>query len=140
MSLTAAQINEITRYLDATTPLPERADLIFIFGTRLVEPADLAADLYHQGCASLIVVTGGLNRKTGENEAQAHFQHLTQRGVPATQIILEDQSTNTLENVTFAISRISVAKPLDELRSVIAICKWMHSRRALMTLKRHLPH
>jgi uncharacterized SAM-binding protein YcdF (DUF218 family) len=133
-------IDKITAYLDATTPLPTRADLLFVFGTQFLTPAQLAVDLYHQQRAPLVVLTGGVNRITGRNEADYHFAFLVESGVPPQCIIVENRSTNTLENVTFSLPLIAQKLPLTSIRSVLAVCKWMHSRRALMTLKRQLPH
>jgi hypothetical protein len=139
MELTAEEIARITTYLDATTPLPERADLIFVFGSRQTIAAQLAAQLYHEKRSSLIVVAGGKNRYTGHNEAELYHTILTDSGVPTDSIIVENRSTNTFENVLFAIPLIEQKVSLSSLESILAICKWMHSRRALMTLKRHLP-
>jgi hypothetical protein len=139
MGLSASEIAKITTYLDATTPLPPGADLLFIPGTRLHTPADMAADLFRRGMAGYIVVTGGENRVTGENEAALHLARLIESGIPAQQVIVEGQSTSSLENVTFALPLIAEKVPLTSLTAIIAICKWMHSRRILMTLKRHFP-
>ncbi|MEP7287820.1 MAG: YdcF family protein [Chloroflexota bacterium] len=139
MMLTPELIAQITAYLDATTLIPDHADLIFVFGTRLLTPAQLALDLYHQQPTSPIVLTGGNNRHTGQNEADSHYAFLTTMGVPTDTLILENRSTNTFENVTFAIPLIEQELQLPFVKSVLAICKWMHSRRALMTLKRHFP-
>ncbi len=138
MALSPDEIAHITTYLDATTPLPEKTDLIFTFGSRQVTAAHLAAQLYHDGRAPFIVITGGENRYTGHNEADLFYRVLTDAGVPSEQIIIENRSTNTLENVTFALPLIKQKLPLESIQSVIAVCKWMHSRRALMTLKQHL--
>lgn len=139
MDLTPDEIARITAYLDATTPLPEQADLIFAFGSRMTTAAHLSAQLYHEGRAPLIVITGGNNRYTGHNEAELFHSILLDANVPSNKIIVEKQSTNTLENVTLALPLIEQKLPLASIRSVLAVCKWMHSRRALMTLKRHLP-
>lgn len=139
MDLDACEIQKITAYLDVTTPLPDHADLLFVFGTRYLLPAQLAADLYHQDLASHIVLTGGDNRSTGENEANAHYAVLLVAGISPDRIILENRSTNTLENVRFALPLIDQVVSLKSLRSIVAVCKWMHSRRALMTLKKHFP-
>lgn len=139
MQLAPEEIARITAYLDATTPLPTRADLLFVFGSRFKTPAQLAADLYARQLAPLIVLTGGENRYTGVNEAEAHYALLVEAGVPEDRLILENRSTNTLENVTFALRLIEQKVSLSSLGSVLAVCKWMHSRRALMTLKRHFP-
>jgi len=139
-NLTPEAIDRITTYLDATTPLPERAVLIFVFGSRQTTPAQLAAELYAQQIAPLIVLTGGINRLLGFNEAEAHHAILIEAGIPAERIVLENRSTNTYENVTFALPLIAQKLPLDSIHSVLAVCKWAHSRRALMTLKRQLAH
>lgn len=139
IDLTPAEIARITAYLDATTLLPERADLMFVFGSRLPTAAHLAAQLYHDQRAPFIVITGGENRFTGHNEADLFYSILTETNVPPEQIIVENKSTNTLENVTFALPLIEQKLPVASIRTVLAVCKWMHSRRALMTLKRHLP-
>ncbi|MFN8376190.1 MAG: YdcF family protein [Anaerolineae bacterium] len=138
-SLTPQQIAEITRYLDATTPLPDKADLLFVFGSRQTTAAELAAALYRQQRAPYVVVTGGENRYTGHNEANLYCEILVSAGVPPEKIIVENRSKNTLENVTFALPLIEQHLALDSMRTVLAVCKWMHSRRALMTLKRHFP-
>lgn len=139
MELTAEEIVRITSYLDATMPLPERADLIFAFGSRMTTAAEISAQLYHEKYAPLIVITGGENRYTGHNEADLFLEILMDAGVPRDSIIVENKSTNTLENVTFALPLIEEKLPVSSLQSVLAVCKWMHSRRALMTLKRHFP-
>jgi vancomycin permeability regulator SanA len=139
MALSPDLIAQITDYLDASTPLPDRADLIFVFGTRLVDPAHIAVGLYRQQRAPYIVLTGGNNRHTGENEAERMYAVLTEMGVPDEAIVVEKRSINTLENVTLAIPEIEQKLALASVRSVLAVCKWMHSRRALMTLKRHFP-
>jgi len=137
--LTAVESARITEFLDVTTPLPDHADLLFVFATRLLAPAHLAAELYFQQRAPYLVLTGGTNRTTGENEACRHYQGLTDAGVPAERIVVENRSTNTYENVLFALPLIAQTLPLASIRTVLAVCKWMHSRRAAMTLKQHFP-
>lgn len=128
---------EITAYVNIQTIVPKQADFAIIFGTRLPDPVPIAARLYQERVVPKIVATGGMNRDTGHNEAHAHYQLLRESGIPASDIIVEDQSTNTLENVTFALPKIQEA--VGDFRSVIAVCKWMHARRAIMTMKAHFP-
>ena len=86
-----------------------------------------------------LVLTGGLNRTTGVREAEQHLGILLSRGVPRNRIIVEDQSTNTAENVYLALPKMALAIELEGVRSVIAVVKWFHSRRAITTLKRYMP-
>ena len=139
MPLSSEEVQQITNYLNCETVLPDKATLLFIPGTRLPDPAQIALLLYQEGIAPYIVVTGGNNRYTGENEANQHYTLLREADIPDSVIILENRSQNTLENVLFAKAAIAEKMALDEIESILVIAKWMHSRRVLMTLKAHFP-
>lgn len=84
---------------------PKKADCIVGFGNFNTDIACRAAELYHQGYAPKILFTGGLGRNTqgllSEPEA-VRFAHVAMEcGVPAEDILLEDASTNTAENILF---------------------------------------
>lgn len=129
---------EVADYLDASTPEPVGGvDVIFVPGTRLPDPARIAADLLARRVGRLAVLTGGINRATGQCEAQEHHRLMLELGVSAERLIVEDRSTNTLENVTMAWPLVRERCP--EVTTVLAVAKWMHSRRVLMTLKRNWP-
>jgi uncharacterized SAM-binding protein YcdF (DUF218 family) len=128
----------IVAYLDLDAP-PERADLAFVFGTRHAQPAHIAAGLFRQGIVEWVVFTGGKNRLNGQPEAQSHLEIALAQGVPRQRIIVESASNNTLENVVLALPMLEDCGIVTELRSVVAVCKWYHCRRAVMTLKAHLP-
>ncbi|MFL7810537.1 MAG: YdcF family protein, partial [Anaerolineae bacterium] len=125
-------------YLDLNAP-PEHAGLAFVFGTRHAQPAHMAAGLFQRGIVEWIVLTGGSNRLTGLLEAQAHLEIVLAEGVPRERVVVESSSTNTLENVVLALPLLEERGLLQTLRSVVAVCKWYHCRRAVMTLKAHLP-
>lgn len=84
---------------------PEKADVIVGFGNFNDNIARRAAELYLQGLAPKILFTGGLGRNTlgllPETEAARFARVAMECGVPAEDIILEDQSTNTAENILF---------------------------------------
>jgi uncharacterized SAM-binding protein YcdF (DUF218 family) len=136
--LSSEEAGRIAAFL-AVDAAPGQADLAFVFGTRHLEPAYIAADLLRRGVVNYVTITGGKNRLTGDNEALAHLAILVREGVPPERIIVESSSTNTLQNVTFALPKIAACLPLDSIRAVVVVTKWYHCRRALMTLKRHLP-
>ncbi len=50
----------------------------------------------------IIVVSGAQGSDEPESEAQAMYDYLTNRGVPADQILLEEQATNTMENLEYS--------------------------------------
>jgi uncharacterized SAM-binding protein YcdF (DUF218 family) len=129
---------ELTRYLDAGCPCP-KADMAFVYGTRLPDPISLVSAMFHQQRITWITLSGGANRHTGAIEAEAHYQMLVRQGVPPDQMIVENRSTTTLENVTLAIPLICNRLDIERISSVVVVCKWHHSRRALMTLKRFWP-
>lgn len=84
---------------------PEKADVIVGFGNFNTDIAVRAAELYLQGYAPKVLFTGGLGRNTEgllpEPEA-AHFARVAMEcGVPAADILLEDKSRNTAENIEF---------------------------------------
>ena len=84
---------------------PAKADCIVGFGNFNTNIARRAAELYHQGYAPKILFTGGLGRNTThlftEPEAVRFAKVAMECGVPEGDIILEDKSTNTKENIDF---------------------------------------
>jgi uncharacterized SAM-binding protein YcdF (DUF218 family) len=137
MVLSQSEAENIAAYLELKSCVPEHAELIFVFGTWYSQPAEMAADLFQRGVAPRILVTGGSNKHTGVNEAEAHWAILCEAGVPDASIYVENQSANTLENVRLALPLIEGF--LDQIQTILVIAKWQHSRRAVMTLKAHLP-
>lgn len=84
---------------------PEKADVIVGFGNFNDNIARRAAELYLQGYAPKILFTGGLGRNTKnllpEPEADRFARVAMECGVPEADILREDQSTNTKENILF---------------------------------------
>ena len=89
---------------------PEKADCIVGFGNFNTNIARRAAELYHQGYAPKILFTGGLGRNTEgllpEPEAVRFAKVAMECGVPECDIILEDKSTNTKENIDFTRNKL----------------------------------
>lgn len=85
--------------------MPEKADVIVGFGNFNTDIARRAAELYHQDYAPKILFTGGLGRNTKklmtEPEAVRFAQVAMDCGVPREDIILEDRSENTKDNIIF---------------------------------------
>lgn len=84
---------------------PEKADVIVGFGNFNTDIARRAAELYHQGYGPKILFTGGLGRNTEgllpEPEAVRFARVAMECGVPEEDILLEDKSANTKENIEF---------------------------------------
>ena len=84
---------------------PVKTDVIVGFGNFNTDIARRAAELYHQGYAPKVLFTGGLGRNTEgllpEPEAVRFARVAMECGVPEQDILLEDRSTNTAENILF---------------------------------------
>lgn len=84
---------------------PQKADVIVGFGNFNTDIARRAAELYRQGFAPKILFTGGLGRNTEgllpEPEAVRFARVAMECGVPEEDILIEDKSTNTKENIEF---------------------------------------
>ena len=84
---------------------PRKADCIVGFGNFNTDIARRAAQLYLDGYAPKILFTGGLGRNTEgllpEPEAVRFAKVAVGCGVPEEDILIEDKSTNTKENIDF---------------------------------------
>ena len=89
---------------------PEKADCIVGFGNFNTDIARRAAELYLQGYAPKVLFTGGLGRNTEgllpEPEAVRFARVAMECGVPEEDIILEDKSRNTAENILFTREKL----------------------------------
>jgi len=132
------EIKRITDYIFLKSA-PKKADLALVFGTRHQEAINKVFELYRDGLIPKILVSGGINRVTGENEAKEMSDKLINLGVKMDDIILENESTNSLENVLFSKQVIDEKIGFNKIKKIIAVVKHYHSRRALMTLKKHFP-
>lgn len=83
----------------------EKADCIVGFGNFNTDIARRAAELYRLGYAPKILFTGGLGRNTEgllpEPEAVRFARVAMECGVPEADILIEDKSANTKENIEF---------------------------------------
>jgi uncharacterized SAM-binding protein YcdF (DUF218 family) len=131
-------LENITEYM-FVEPRLEAADLAMVFGTQYREPLKEVKRIYYDRLTEKILLSGGKNRHTGRNEAREMALSLIDMGVKLADIVIEDKSTNTLENVLFSKQVIEEEVGFQELRKILVIAKNYHMRRALMTLKRHFP-
>jgi uncharacterized SAM-binding protein YcdF (DUF218 family) len=103
--------------------------------------ADWAAQLWLEGWAPRLVLSGGLGYYTSKIwcEPEAHkFQRIAlEKGVRADAIFIEDQSTNSGENVAF--TRALLQREGILLRRAICVQKPYMERRVLLTLTKQWP-
>ena len=132
-------IKHITDYMLVETAL-RPADLCFVFGGQNADHlADHAAKLYHQGLFKHIIVSGGVATDDGRLECDRMRDRLVEKGVPEDCILVENQATNTGENVTYGMQLLEKEIGLDNIGSIIGIGQIHASRRFLMTLEKHWP-
>lgn len=129
-------LEELCSYLHVSKPLLKSVDVAFIFGIPRPEPAHLAAKLFHAGKVSRILATGGAAHKTSTNqtESELHRDILLKLDVPEDCILIENKSENTFENVLFGKEILDSCIP--KVSTMVVICRWFHSRRVLMTIKK----
>ena len=119
----------------------ERADAILVLCSYDTSVAERGAQLYLEGCAPLLIFSGGLGTITknlwSEPEAELFASVAVRMGVPAERILVESRSTNTGENVRFT-RRLLAERGLDPA-SFILVQKPYMERRAYATFKRYWP-
>jgi uncharacterized SAM-binding protein YcdF (DUF218 family) len=112
-----------------------KADCIIVLGSHDTRVAERGAELYVQGWAPLVVMSGGLGSLTSgmwtRPEAEVFADVAAARGVPRESLLLESRSTNTGENVE--LSRRLLAERGLLPRSAIAVQKPYMERRTLAT-------
>lgn len=92
-------------------PLPRKQDYIVVLGCFIgrhyLSPflkwrCDLALQIYQRSPGAKLVLCGGQGSDETMSEAQAMCRYLRSQGVPTEQMILEQRSTSTSENLRFA--------------------------------------
>jgi uncharacterized SAM-binding protein YcdF (DUF218 family) len=96
---------------------------------------DTAADYMHLHPESRAILTGGLADGQLASEAQVMAWYLEDRGIESSRIILEEQSSNTLENITHSMTLIKQAENRD-LSEVLIITSDYHLLRTQMIARR----
>lgn len=116
----------------------QKADAIFVLCSHDTRVAERALDLYNEGYAPWVIVSGGAGKLTKDvfdkPEAEVFKDMLVNGGVPETKIIVEPKSTNTGENVRFTFSLLdSIDMVFD---SFILVQKPYMERRTYATFKK----
>jgi len=144
--LSEAQVAALTQVVFLDDPgEPEACELIFVFGGTHPALWRATAEAYHRGLGPRLLLTGGANTLetcggVGESpgkmpEARFLAGKLIEAGVPEECLILEERSTNTLENALFAKEVFD----FESVGSVLLVCKSYAAGREYRTLRRHLP-
>lgn len=120
----------------------KKSDCILVLGSHDTRVANRGAELYLQDYASLLIFTGGLGNLTQgiweEAEANKFAKIAESMGVPQKDILIENKSTNTGENILFT-QQLLKTNGLDP-ESFIVVQKPYMERRSFATFKKHWPN
>ncbi|MEO6001452.1 MAG: YdcF family protein [Chitinophagaceae bacterium] len=119
----------------------ENVDCILVLGSHDLRVADRAAELFLEGLAPYVIFSGGLGNLTREmwteTEADQFAGIALQKGVPEENILIENRSTNTGENILFTRQLLSDKNVHPQ--SFIVVQKPYMERRSYATFKKHWP-
>lgn len=125
----------------------EKADAILVLGSYDLRVAVYAAKLFLDGWAPLIIFSGkeGIIAHTGQltselwgkPEAEAFADIAIRAGVPRDKILIENQATNTSENIQFT-RKLLEEKGL-KVQKFILVQKPYMERRSYATFKKRWP-
>ncbi|WP_339923890.1 YdcF family protein [uncultured Cyclobacterium sp.] len=119
----------------------EKADAIMVLGSHDTRVAERGASLWLDGIAEYLILSGGLGNFTlglwEEPEADKFAKIAMEMGVPESAIIVENQSTNTGENIQFT-QNILEERNLDFQKFIIVQKPYME-RRSYATFKKNWP-
>lgn len=114
----------------------ERAIIVLGAGLRKDTPSDLlrrrldaAYEAWLREPEALLVVTGGQGKDETIPEGVAMARYLEQKGVPKEQLVVEDKSTSTEENLLFA-RQLLQERGVDAAQPVAVVSNAFHCYRA----------
>jgi uncharacterized SAM-binding protein YcdF (DUF218 family) len=121
--------------------VPKKSDALFVFGCAQISVPRLAAKLFHQNIAPVILVSGAMGKTAstifGVSECDMFFQELVKEGVPSNAVILERNATNTGENIMFGMKMLR-DRGIDP-KSVLCVSQPYHARRCKATFQKREP-
>lgn len=142
--LSAHQIDELTNLIFLPRVDPKPCDSIFVFAGTHASHWEKAIEAYKKGYGRKIIVTGGVS-PTGIKhpdwedgnapEADIILSKLLQNEVSPEDIVYENKSRNSLENVLFAKEVFDFSS----VGSLMFVCKNHVAGRQYRTLAQHLP-
>lgn len=140
-------MNEIRRYAQLLWDYHqmhhniEKSDCILALGSHDLRVAERAADLWHEGYAPLLVMSGGLGNLTKNmwtrSEADLFAEIAIRKGVPESAVLIENKSTNTGENIQFTKALLQ-QKGYDP-QTFILVQKPYMERRTYATFRKQWP-
>lgn len=118
---------------------PEPVDLAFVLCSPTISSIHPAIALYKSGLAPRLLISGAGTAVDGTVEWSFYRDHALAAGVPESALLLEKAARNTAENAAFGAALIERELGWAQVRSIAVCAKPFHMRRAVMTLRQHVP-
>lgn len=119
----------------------DKADVILVLCSHDLRVAERAVELFLDGWAPLVVLSGGLGSITrklwSESEAAQFAKVVRELGVPDENVLIENRSTNTGENILF--TKQLLAEHGINPRKLILVQKPYMERRCFATFRKLWP-
>lgn len=136
----------IFEYLKLNQNLEGQADLILVFCSSDLRTADFASNLYKIGLGPKIMFSGGpadyknplLAKSKFKTESELFTNRAIGLGVPEHKILVENESTDLGENISFSYKLIAKLKLKAE--KIIVVQKPYMGRRTFAALKKQWPN
>ncbi|MEH0688698.1 YdcF family protein [Vibrio cholerae] len=133
-------LEHLWAYMRLNQPL-ERCDGLLVLGSNDVRVAEHAAKLYLDGWAKTVIFSGGAGRLTQglftDSEADTFAQIAIDMGVPRRDIVIENQATNTGENLLFSAEKLQQLNI--QLDSILLVQKQYMERRCYAAFLKQWP-
>lgn len=127
-------VGEIVRYAERDETQPAEAAIVLGAAVRYGRPTPIfrerinhAIDLYHEGTVDNLIFTGGIGRGDISSEAAVARAYAIERGVSPSAILIEEKSTNTIQNLLFARQVATMA----DIDSFLIVSTPYHMKRAM---------
>lgn len=139
IALFAASVGRVPYFLYVEKPT-QSADLIIVLSGHAPSRVDKAIQLYHQGVAPKLLISGGPFYDT--NEALIMRDYAIKRGVKKGDIYLETQSESTFDNATNSLNIITTinTKRISPMTDIIIVTSGFHSYRSYKVFKSIFPN
>ncbi len=130
--------------IDGNRVSSEKVDYIIVLGARvyeetpspaLMERLKTAEEYLKENNVTKVVVSGGQGEGENIAEAFAMGQYFEERGIEQSEIIFEDKSRNTFENLKMSINKIKEHDVRDDIK-VLIVSNKHHIFRAKFLAKR----
>ncbi len=124
----------------------ENCDVTIVFGNSnmILERTKKAVDMYHQKRTKLLLFTGGSGGVTAKeddclSEAEKMADLAFQYGVPRNHVLIENQSNNSFENVSYSLKLLKEEMDISTLSNIMLITSDFHLKRCYSIFLKYLP-